>query len=159
MNSYHDGYKWSNDTKQGVEDILDESLVDYRMRIEHMDSKNISSDDFMNVLFELYQYKYDRNEFDIIICADDNALKFLLKYGNELFGNTPIFFCGVNTLTTHNFDQADNFAGVVEKHSIVDTSKVALDLNPELENIFLIVTRIFVRRVSCFSPFTASFAQ
>lgn len=139
LNSYHDGYQWSNDTKQGVKDVFDKYTDDYHMRIEHMDTKNISTDAYMLELVELYKFKYDADEFDLIICADDNALKFLLKYRDYLFGNTPVFFCGVNTLSTHDFTGADYFYGVVEKHSIAQTVEMALTLNPELKNVYLVV--------------------
>lgn len=139
LNSYHDGYQWSNDTKQGVKDVLDAYTLNYHMRIEHMDSKNISTDDYMLALVELYKIKYEADEFDLIICADDNALKFLLKYRDQLFDNTPVFFCGVNTLATHDFRGAENFYGVVEKHSIASTTKMALKLNPDLKHVYLVV--------------------
>ncbi|WP_240842873.1 HAMP domain-containing sensor histidine kinase [Acidaminobacter sp. JC074] len=139
LNSYHDGYQWSNDTKQGVKDIFDQSDFEYHMRIEHMDTKNISSDIYFEELVNLYKYKFDPNEFDIIICADDNALKFLLLYKEEIFGDTPVFFSGVNTLTTHDLSQAYDFYGVVEKHSIKQTVQVALNLNPQLKDVYLVV--------------------
>ncbi len=139
LNSYHDGYQWSDDTKQGVKDILDDSGFDYHMRIEHMDTKNISSDMYFSELAKLYKYKFDRNEFDIIICADDNALKFLLMFKEEVFGDTPVFFSGVNTLSTHDLSGVSDFYGVVEKHSIRQTVEVALELNPDLKNVYLVV--------------------
>ncbi len=139
LNSYHDGYQWSNDTKQGVKDVLDAYTTDYHMRIEHMDTKNISTDAYMAELVDLYKIKYDRDEFDIILCADDNALKFLLRYRDELFGDTPVFFCGVNTLATHDFTNAKRFYGVVEKHSIAQTTEIALQLNPEIKHVYLVV--------------------
>jgi signal transduction histidine kinase len=104
-----------------------------------MDTKNISTDAYMKELVKLYKVKYDKDEFEIIIAADDNALKFLLKYRDELFDKTPVFFCGVNTLATHDLSKVDNFYGVVEKHSIVQTVEVAMKLNNNLKNVYLVV--------------------
>jgi signal transduction histidine kinase len=139
LNSYHDGYDWSNDTKKGIKDVFDLELSDYYMRIEHMDTKNISSDAYMEELVNLYKFKFDPDEFDIIMCADDNALKFLLKYRDEIFSDTPVFFSGVNTLTTHDFTKAEGFYGVVEKHSIAQTTEIILKLNPNLKHVYLFV--------------------
>lgn len=139
LNSYHDGYEWSNDTKKGIKDVLDSTGFDYNMRIEHMDTKNISTDDYMEKLTELYKIKYDKDEFEIIMAADDNALKFLLEYKEEIFGDTPVFFCGVNTLATHDFSNANDFYGVVEKHSISQTVEMAMRLNKDLKNVYLVV--------------------
>ncbi|MCT4631596.1 MAG: HAMP domain-containing histidine kinase [Firmicutes bacterium] len=138
LNSYHDGYLWSNETKDGLNDALNEKEYDYYLRIEHMDTKNISSDEYWLKLVEHYKYKFDKDEFDLIIAADDNAVKFLLKHGDDLFGDTPVFFSGVNTLETHDFSDADNYYGVVEKHSILETTKVAQKLNPNIKNIYLV---------------------
>lgn len=138
INSYHDGYLWSNETKDGINDSFNESDFDFYTRIEHMDTKNISSDEYLSKLVEHYKYKYDKDEFDLIIAADDNAVKFLLRHGEELFADTPVFFCGVNTLETHDFSNSDNFYGVVEKHSMLETTKIALKLNPNIKHIYLV---------------------
>lgn len=139
LNSYHDGYEWSNNIKKGVKDVLDNSDFEYKMRVEHMDTKNNSSDKYLEELYFLYKTKFENEDFDVIICADDNALKFLLKYGKELFGDTPIFFSGVNTLSTHDLSGVDNIYGVVEKHSIAQTTEMALKLNPKINNVYLVL--------------------
>lgn len=139
LNSYHDGYVWSNQTKKGVQDVLDVHFDSYTLRIEHMDTKNNSSETYMQALFDMYRVKYGKDKFDLIVCADDNALKFLLKYSKDLFDDTPVFFCGVNTLEAHNLEGAKNFYGVVEKSSTRATVEVALRQNSNIENIYLIV--------------------
>jgi len=139
LNSYHDGYVWSNDLKSGVKDVFDVHFKNYNMRIEHMDTKNESSDVYLEDLRLLYKSKFDENTFDIIICADDNALKFLLKYHEGIFGDTPVFFCGVNTLDAHDLEGRENFYGVVEKSSIAATVDVAIKQNPSLKNVYLVV--------------------
>jgi len=139
LNSYHDGYIWSNELKDGVKHVLDENFEDYNLRIEHMDTKNIVTDTYINELYDMYRLKYNPEEFDVIVSADDNALKFLLKYRDALFNDTPVFFCGVNTLDAHVLDNTYNFYGVVEKSSIADTVDVALKQNPNIENIYLVV--------------------
>jgi len=139
LNSYHDGYIWSNELKKGVNDVLDSSFEEYIIRTEHMDTKNVSSDAYFKELSELYKYKFKPDAFDIIISADDNALKFLLQYRDSLFPDTPVFFCGVNTLGAHNLENVQNIYGVVEKSSIVDTVKVAIKQNSNIENIYVVV--------------------
>lgn len=139
LNSYHDGYVWSNDLKTGVKDVFDVHFKNYNMRIEHMDTKNKSTDAYLLELRDLYLTKFDEETFDLIICADDNALKFLLKYHDEVFGETPVFFCGVNTLDAHDLEGREYIYGVVEKSSIASTVDVAIKQNPELKNVYLVV--------------------
>ncbi len=139
LNSYHDGYVWSNDTKTGVKDVFDVHFDNYKMRIEHMDTKNEASDVYLEELFSIYKLKFADEKFDLIVSADDNALKFLLKYSKDLFGKAPIFFCGVNTLDAHPLDQTSNFYGVVEKSSIAATVDIAVNQNPNISNVYLVV--------------------
>ncbi len=139
LNSYHDGYIWSNELKNGVKDVFDQSYENYNLRIEHMDTKNLSTDAYLEELSNLYTEKFESDEFDLILSADDNALKFLLSYKEKLFGDTPVFFCGVNTLDAHDLKDTKNIYGVVEKSSIKDTIDIAVQHNPRLKNVYLVV--------------------
>ncbi len=139
LNSYHDGYEWSDETKDSIIASLNESGFKYNLKIEHMDTKHINSDEYKKMLYSLYKSKYQIGDFDGVISADDNALSFILEYGDDLFGDTPIFFCGINSLDQYDFSQKDNIYGVVEETSITDTVDMARDFNPGIDNVYFVV--------------------
>ncbi len=140
LNAYHDGYIWSNDLKKGVMDTLDAKFSNYSLRIEHMDTKNINTEAYYEELYRLYSMKYEKDTFDVILSADDNALRFLMKYRDRLFGNTPVFFCGVNTLEAYpHLEDMKYVYGVAEQNSIGDTVGAALRQNPDIEDVYLVV--------------------
>lgn len=140
LNSYHDGYIWSGDLIKGVEETLEARFENFNLRIEHMDTKNMSGPAYFEELRHLYSVKYEKDQFDVILSADDNALRFLMEYRDDLFGRTPIFFCGVNTLSVYpNLIETELIYGVSEKNSMADTVSVAIRQNPEIQDIYLVV--------------------
>lgn len=138
LNSYNDQLEWSNEVMSGINDAMAKYFPNARVRIEYMDTKNISGDEYFEELYKSYQYKYGDEKFDAIISMDDNALKFLLKNREDLFSDVPIFFCGINLLETHNIENEDHIYGVVEKTSPVDTLGIAVRFKPNLKNVYIV---------------------
>lgn len=138
LNSYNDQLEWSNEVMSGINDAMMKYFPNARIRIEYMDTKNISGDEYFEELYKTYHYKYGKEKFDAIISMDDNALKFLLRYRDALFSDVPIFFCGVNLLETHNIETEDHIYGVVEKTSAVDTLAIAVRFNANLKNVYIV---------------------
>jgi len=139
LNSYHDGYSWSDDTMQGIRDIIDETYDIYDLRVEYMDTKNMTSESYYKELVSMYKLKYDPDDFDVIISTDDNALAFLIDYREDLFNDTPVFFCGINIMSNYELTSLDHFYGLGEKNSLRDTVEIALTLNPDIENVYFVV--------------------
>ncbi|MCK8061104.1 MULTISPECIES: HAMP domain-containing sensor histidine kinase [unclassified Fusibacter] len=139
LNSYNDQYKWTVDTLKGIRETISSTGFDVNVRIEYMDGKNIYSDDHNQMLYELYKLKYADVNFDAIITTDDYAFDFLLEYRNELFADTPVFFCGVNSLEPYAEYDLENIYGLVEDNSLIETVDVALKQNPKLKNINIVV--------------------
>ena len=93
FNSYHQGYKWSDDIMSGIVSVLGSNT---KLQFEYMDTQRIADAGYLLKLSEVYSYKFRRQHFDAIIAADDPAYNFLLKYRHKLFSETPLIFCGVN---------------------------------------------------------------
>ncbi|MBN2898769.1 MAG: HAMP domain-containing histidine kinase [Clostridia bacterium] len=139
MNSYNDRYQWSKEVLSGIYDTLDTRFPDTEIRVEHMDTKYLFNDDYLEQMYQLYYFKYSDMAFDAIISTDDNALKFLLRYREALFPDVPIFACGINSFAAHNMDDERDVYGIIEKGSPIETLKVALDLNPEIDKVYVVV--------------------
>ncbi len=64
--------------------------------------------------------------YDVVIVADDNALKFIQTYKDKLFSKTPIVYMGINDL--ENAERASRnpyITGIVETVSMYDTIAIA----------------------------------
>jgi hypothetical protein len=63
-----------------------------------MDLKESSNTDYLDHFYNLQKMKYSHIKFDIIIASDNGAMDYLMQYGDKLFPNTPIVFCGINEI-------------------------------------------------------------
>ncbi len=141
LNSYHNGFKWSDGIMTGIKDVLIDEEENPVVYIEYMDTKRISDETYLQKLYELYQYKYRDYQFDIIIANDNHAFDFLQKYHQQLFSHTPVVFCGVNNLEDSMLEEEDLFTGISEEADFRGTIDIALQLHPNTKHIFSVVDR------------------
>lgn len=138
LNSYHKGYKWSDNVMEGITGVLGASTENIDLQVEDMDTQRISDRGYIAQLFETYKYKFSEKKFDVIIASDDPAFTFLRQYHKELFPDTPIVFCGVNYFEDSMLMDKELFTGVVEGQDIKSTLDIALKLHPETKNIYVV---------------------
>ena len=138
LNSYHKGFKWTDDEVAGAEGVLTSLVKNLELYTEYLDTKRIRSDEYIQFIRQTLQLKYDKVKFDAIVATDDNALSFLLKYHEELFGEVPVVFCGVNDFEDSMLEGQDNFTGLTEALEIKPTIDTALKLHPGTKKIVVI---------------------
>jgi ABC-type uncharacterized transport system substrate-binding protein len=146
LNSYHHDYKWTADTVKGIESVLG-SYPAIRTSIEYMDVKRAFSNRYLEHLSEIYKIKYSPESFDVIICADNDALNFLKKYRSQIFQNVPVVFCGINDFIQSDIIGMKNITGVNEQTDIKSSIDVILSLQPHVNKILVIndATEIGIR--------------
>jgi ABC-type uncharacterized transport system substrate-binding protein len=93
IDSYHEGYAWSDGVVNGVRDVLKDTAVE--LRIFRMDTKRNYSEDFKRQAALKAKALIESYQPDVLIASDDNASKYLIQpyYKNA---DLPIVFCGVN---------------------------------------------------------------
>ena len=96
LNSYHDGYVWSESVMKGIRRVFGAEFESVEISVEHMDTKRFSSAAYYQVLFKFYRQKFENHKFDIVVVSDNNALNFSLDHRESLFPGVPIVFCGIN---------------------------------------------------------------
>ncbi|GFK95818.1 Sensor kinase CckA [Fundidesulfovibrio magnetotacticus] len=138
LNSYHNGYAWSDQILQGLRDALDKSTLPYDLQIEYMDSKRFYGTSMSDTLATLYREKYQGVTFDVLIASDDNAYQFLLEHQPSLFPETPVVFCGVNDYDPATLRGHSNFTGVVETTDISANLQLAHRLSPEITRVIVV---------------------
>lgn len=139
LNSYHTSFNWTHEESDGIISGLKASGNNVSISVEYMDWKNFNSKDNWNYLYEYYKYKYDGKQFDLIITTDDAALSFALDYRKEIFTNAPIVFSGVNSEGIRTLiKEHKNVTGVAEEIDPIDTLRLAVKVNPIIEEIYLL---------------------
>jgi len=138
INSYHRGYKFSDDITTGIEKALRAYSSDIELLVEYMDTKRFESAEYFDELARLYRIKYGNRKLDLIISSDDAALNFLFKYADELFPGVPVVFCGANYFDVNRLVGHERFTGVSELADVQGTLDLALTLHPQTRQIVVV---------------------
>jgi signal transduction histidine kinase len=144
LNSYHQGYAWTDDIVRGARDVLLAKVSPVDIDVEYRDSRRHeeTAADYAFALF--LQSKFAHLQPDLILASDDPAVEFVLHYRQELFPNVPTVFCGVNeyhgssAYVTANPGAHPWLAGVLEQIDLEKTAEIALRLLPQTHSIVTI---------------------
>lgn len=113
VNSYHQGYLWSDDIEKEVIRNLNNSDLEIELKITRMDTK--LNKDIEDIKKAALKVKTIIDDFkpDIVITADDNAVKYLLvPYFNN--SQIPFVFSGINGSADDYFLSESNVTGILE---------------------------------------------
>jgi signal transduction histidine kinase/ActR/RegA family two-component response regulator len=139
LNSYHQGYKWTDDETRGAIAGLDPVGNDFKVVIECMGTKWAYAEPYFEQLRSTYRYKFHGIRFDLIIAADDDAFNFLKRNRDELFPNTPVVFCGVNWFKPDSVPAGfKGYTGVNEDVDIPATLDLMLNIHPGTKHVYVI---------------------
>ena len=137
LNSYHRGYLWSDQITNGIESVLGK-YNNIELDIEYLDSKR-HADTYLNEThFKYLKDKYSIHKFDAVITSDDDAFNFIKQNRNELFGNIPVVFTGVNYFKKEYINGFDNCTGVNEQVDIEKNINLIHSIHPQTKNILII---------------------
>ena len=92
IDSYHQGYAWSDGVVRGVEQVLIPTGIN--LLIHRMDTKRNRTESFIHEAARQVKDKIISFAPDVVIISDDNAVKHVLQkyYRNA---ELPFVFCGV----------------------------------------------------------------
>ncbi len=127
IDSYHQGYEWSDGITAGIEQTLaEENIV---LRIHRMDTKNNTSEEFKQRAGLLAKAVIEEFNPDIVIATDDNAQKYLIA---PYYRNTdlPVVFAGVNWDASVYGYPADNITGMVEVSAVPEMLGLIRQITP-----------------------------
>ena len=106
--------------------------VDYYA--EYIDAARIPSLQHERAFRDFLQAKYRNQRFDLVIAMQDVAWDFVRKYRSALFPRTPVVFSSRN----RNVPRPANSTGVVSEIDLRRTLDLALTLQPDTKQIFIV---------------------
>ncbi len=111
IDSYHEGYAWSDGTLAGVNSALNGSGAE--LRVVRMDTKRKKTDEDKLAAAEMVMGVIAEFKPDVVIASDDNASKFVIAphYKDAAL---PFVFCGVNWDASGYGFPFSNVTGMVE---------------------------------------------
>ena len=140
LHSYNPGLVWTESIHSGIELTLSLHLDNIAIATEYFDSKRLFDLQYQELQYNLLYHKYTHRNvlFDVIIISDDDALRFLMRYGDKLFPGVPIVFCGVNDYSPALLADFPHITGVVENVDMKITLETGLSLFPQVNHVVVI---------------------
>lgn len=138
LNSYHQGYSWSDEMVDSIESVVLHEYPGADIRLEHLDAKRNQSAEYFELLASIYQRKFGQHEFDLVFACDDYSIDFILQYSDSLFPDVPIVFSGANRVDLSKINAKPNMTGVLEVADIISTINLALTFQPQAKELVVI---------------------
>jgi len=111
IDSYHEGYAWSDGITKGVRETLDNTGVE--LKVHRMDTKRNPEEEFKKQATLSAKSVIEEFQPDVVIASDDNAVKYLIMpYYKD--ADLPVVFCGLNWDASLYDLPYKNTAGMVE---------------------------------------------
>jgi ABC-type uncharacterized transport system substrate-binding protein len=111
IDSYHEGYAWSDGITNGVKSVIDGKNI--TLKIVRMDTKRHPAEDFKKEVALKVKAVIENFKPDVVIASDDNASKYLIApFFKE--ADLPFVFCGVNWDASGYGFPAKNITGMIE---------------------------------------------
>lgn len=140
LQSYHKGYKWSDDISKVIEkNFLEKENI--FLSTVYMDTKRIDTKEYLEKFYQYYKERFSHNKFDVVMVADNSALEFVQEHYEELFLNVPIVFLGINNFNPSMIKGLHQASGVVENVDVEKNIDLILSLHPQLDKILIINER------------------
>ena len=138
VNSYENGYRWSDSILNGIRSAIGKSRQEVDLRIEYMDSRRHYDRHVESMLANYYHHKYGTTQPDAIIVSDNTAFDFMLRYRERLFPEVPLIFCGVNNFTDETIRNEAAITGIGESVDFLENLRVARSLHPNAKRMVVI---------------------
>ncbi len=115
IDSYHEGYGWSDGIVEGVRSVVQPSGAE--LRIVRMDTKRNKTEEFKQAAALKVKGVIEEFKPDVVIAADDNATKYVVQpfYKDNAL---PFVFCGINWDATVYGYPYSNTTGMVEVSAV-----------------------------------------
>jgi len=110
VNSYHEGYEWSDGIAAGVKTVLGPTGA--QVKFHNMDTKRHQDEAFRKEAGKKAREEIEAYKPDLVIAADDNAVKYVLVEYKD--AKLPFVFCGVNWDASRYGLPFQNATGMVE---------------------------------------------
>lgn len=137
LNSYHNGYAWSDNLLEGFKQRIMESPYSIMLQVEYLDSKKFPYEQAVTHVMDLFRRKFADTQFDLIAVSDNDAFNFINTYGEELFPDVPIVFVGVNDFKPE-WIKGKEITGVMETFDVASNIRLALEMHPSLKQMIVI---------------------
>ncbi|MEX2442905.1 MAG: hypothetical protein WD492_04845 [Alkalispirochaeta sp.] len=131
LHSYGTDFQWTRDLDAGIRDVIQGDPETYSVVLsEYLNGKMHSDQEYLDSLARHLAVTYRERRFDVLIVTDNLALEFARRHRDELFGEVPTVFVGINDYDQSLTAGLSNVTGVPEEVSIEETLTQAFEFFP-----------------------------
>ena len=123
VNSYHEGYAWSDGIEKGLAMALSEADFPLEMEIFRMDTKRNNQEDFMIHQGEAVKNKVLQLKPDLLLGSDDNFIRYAVL-PHSLYNQVPLIFSGINWDASAYNLPPDRVTGMIEIDPFLETIEI-----------------------------------
>lgn len=135
VNSYALGYSWTDSVVTGIQKEMAKNM-DVQIFVEFLDAKRFGQVHFESI-FRFLQRKYQNIKFDVIITSDNDALDFIIKYGDQLAPDVPVVFCGINNIRDYSFPN-NRYYGILDGVDFKTEINMIVKIMPGIRKLYFI---------------------
>ncbi|MES9945178.1 MAG: EAL domain-containing protein [Candidatus Thiodiazotropha sp.] len=140
IHSYSQEYPWTQGQHKGFLQALKENHAgELVIETEYLDTKRLTlTPEYIAAYTNYIEVKYRGFHPTAIYVTDDDAFGFTTQHISSLFPGTPVFFSGVNDLSTLQRIQGRNITGVIEHKEIAPNLKLLIEMDHNTGNLLVI---------------------
>ncbi len=138
IHSYHPSFSWTDRVMQGMQAEFDQSGLVVDISVEYLDAKRHPPEEVVAAFDELLAAKYEAYSIDVILVSDNDALDFILRYGDRLFPGMPVVFGGINNFDDDLLAGHPLITGVAEDFDLEANLQMIQRLQPNLRTVAVV---------------------
>jgi diguanylate cyclase (GGDEF)-like protein/PAS domain S-box-containing protein len=135
LHSYNEGFAWTGAISKGINSVFNDANANINVKYDYMDLKEKSDEQYLESFLNLQKSKYAHIKFNAIIASDNGAMDYLLRYGDKLFPEIPMVFCGVNDINASAIMDKPMYKFISENIEAEAMIKNVLSVFPETSTI------------------------
>ena len=125
-------------TQQIVGGVEESNGQDVEFYSESLDFLSFPERPSVEEVQEWLTKKYGGNRLDVIVAIGPDVIRFLQKYGEDLFKDVPIVICGSTKDQSGDPVLDSHFTGTWQSREPAKTLEVALRLLPDTKHVFVV---------------------
>jgi PAS domain S-box-containing protein len=125
IHSYHEGYPWTDSSTLGIKETI-EAKAGYELSFFHLDALHRQVETLADVHLAWLAARYSGEELpDAVLAVDDDAFRFMLGPGANLFPEAALLYCGINDPSAYTQEELGRARGIPEVPDIAGTIALA----------------------------------
>jgi PAS domain S-box-containing protein len=150
LHSYQQGPAWVQRITDGFRSVLDASRFDCVYRYEYMNVLDADPADYPDI----YAKRLGAIRFDLVLCAGNPALQFVVKSRTRFFDGVPIVFCGVNDYSAALLEAERGITGIAGSQDFAATIRLARKLHPRTKYMIVLANRQITAEGAAYAELT-----